>query len=176
MVKNKIVLISTFPDIQSYGIRMLSSVLKKGGFKTNLIFLNAPFGSLYNDNILEEAAGIAQDSLFVGISLMTNFFDRTKQLTTFLKKRLNIPVVWGGIHTAVKPEECLKYADMICIGESEEVILPLAESIALSKEPEGIDNVWFCVNGKVSRNRIRPFVDKIDALPFPDCEYTDHFV
>jgi len=174
--KNKVVLISTFPDIQAYGVRMVSSVLKRGGFKTNIIFLNAPFGELYSDDILEDVAGVAQDSLFVGISLMTNFFDRARQLTSYLKERLDIPVVWGGIHTAVKPEECLKYADMICIGESEEVILPLTESIALSKDPEGINNVWFCANGKVVKNIITPFIDNIDHLPFPDCEYPDHFV
>ena len=176
MVKNKIVLISTFPDIQSYGIRMLSSVLKKGGFKTNLIFLNAPFGNLYSDDILEEVARVASDSLFVGISLMTNFLDRTKQITLFLKKRLNIPIVWGGIHTAVKPDECLKYADMICIGESEEIILPLAKRLAASECPDGINNVWFHANGQTAKNRITPFIDKMDGLPFPDCDYSEHFV
>ena len=104
MEKNKIILISTFPDIQAYGIRIISSVLKDAGFKTSLIFLNAPFGDLYNEEVLKELLEVSRDALFIGISLMTNFFERAKQVTLFLKKHLQIPVVWGGIHTAIKPD------------------------------------------------------------------------
>ena len=176
MNEKKVVLISTFPDIQAYGIRMLSAMLKNAGFETNLIFLNAPFGALYSEDVLKQVADISEDSLFVGISVMTNFFERAKQVTLFLKKHSKIPVVWGGIHTAIKPEECLQYADMICIGEAENTIVPFAQNLASANSFSQMDNVWLKVKGEIIKHRVVPLVNNISNLPLPDYEYKNHFV
>src|SRR3989338_1249232 len=154
MNEKKVVLISTFPDIQAYGIRMLSAMLKNGGLEKNLIFFNAPFGALYSEDVLKQVADISEDSLFVGISVMTNFFERAKQVTLFLKKHSKIPVVWGGIHTAIKPEECLQYADMICIGEAENNIVPFAQNLASANSFSQMDNVWLKVKGEIIKHRV----------------------
>lgn len=176
MDKNKIVIISTFPDIQSYGIRILSSMLKERGFKTYLIFLNAPFGSLYSKEVLEQVVEVSKGSLYVGISLMTNFFERAKQVTLFLKENLEIPIVWGGIHTAIKPYECLEYADIICIGESEDIITSLSEGLKSSNEIHQINNIWLNKNGIIIKNKIVPMINDISKLPLPDYDYVNHFV
>jgi len=177
MKDRKIVLISTFPDIQAYGIRIISSVLKGAGFKTNLVFLNAPFGDLYSQEVLEKLLEVSRDALFVGVSLMTNFFERAKQISLFLKEHLKeVPVIWGGVHTALKPDECLLYADMVCIGEAEKIIAPLAESLMRSDPPGQLNNIWFKANGETIKNRIAPFPDNINGLPFPDYEYPSHFI
>lgn len=155
---------------------MVSAVLKEAGFKTNLIFLNAPFGDLYNEKVLEGLLEVSHDALFIGISLMTNFFERAKQVSLFLKKYLKVPVIWGGIHTALEPDECLRYADMICIGEAEKVIVPFAKAIMHSNTDDQIENIWFKVNGGIVKNRIAPFVESINAMPFPDYDYAEHFI
>lgn len=176
MSAKKIVLISTFPDIHAYGIRVLSAILKNSGFETNLIFLNAPFGAPYSEDVLKQVADISKDSLFVGISVMTNFFARAKQATIFLKKQLKVPVVWGGIHTAIRPEECLQYADVICIGEAENIIVPFSQNLASANSFSQMDNVWLRENGKIIKNKVAPLINNISDLPFPDYEYRNHFV
>ncbi len=176
MDRNKIVFISTYFDIKNYGIRMLSSILKSRGFNTYIIFLNAPFGSLYSREVLEQVVELSRGSLFVGVSLMTNFFERARQVTLFLRKHLEIPIVWGGIHTAIKPYECLEYADIICIGEAEDSITSFSEGLKFSNDIDQINNFWFNKNGKIIKNKIDSLTKSLNLLPLPDYEYTNHFV
>ncbi len=176
MNKKKIVLISTYPDIQAYGLRILSAILKIQGFSTSLIFLNMPFGSLYSKEILMQVAELSRDSLYVGVSLMTNFYEKAKQVTLFIKEYSNAPVVWGGIHTAIRPYECLKYADMICLGEAEDIIGPLSEGLMSSNGIEHINNIWLNKNGGIIKNKVLPLVSDINRLPLPDYDYSNHYL
>lgn len=172
----KIVLISTYPDIHAYGLRMISSILKLQGYEIKLLFLNAPFGELYSQKVLEETIELSRNSLFIGVSLMTNFFERAKQVTQALKTHSEIPIIWGGIHTAIKPHNCLEYADAICMGEGEETIRIFANAMAASKDFNNIPNIWFKKDGEIIKNEICPMVSNIKDLPFPDYEYNNHFV
>ncbi|MBF0473301.1 MAG: cobalamin B12-binding domain-containing protein [Nitrospirae bacterium] len=77
-----------------------------------------------------------ENTLFVGISAMTG-----SQITFGLKSAKfvrninpNIPLVWGGLHPTVLPEETLstsKYADIVCIGEGEITIVELANALQI---------------------------------------------
>jgi len=49
--------------------------------------------------------------------------------------------VWGGPHPTAKPEECLQYADLVCLGEGEESLVDLAESIAAGQAVDHIPNI-----------------------------------
>jgi radical SAM superfamily enzyme YgiQ (UPF0313 family) len=54
----------------------------------------------------------------VGITCMTPLAPRAYELATHFRKR-GIPVVMGGIHVSYMPEEALRYADTVVIGEAE---------------------------------------------------------
>ena len=87
----KITLISVTDDITAFGLRSISSYLKKAGHSVRMIFLPQPFykGQLsakYPDNIIDEAVNLSKDSDLIGISLMTNHFERAVQITQNLKK------------------------------------------------------------------------------------------
>lgn len=55
---------------------------------------------------------------------MTIYLDRYIKLTEELKK-MKIPIIWGGVHPIIAPEECLKHVDMVCAGEGECAIIEL---------------------------------------------------
>ena len=55
----------------------------------------------------------------VGITSMTQQADRAYEIAQKFKTR-NIPVVLGGIHTTVLPEEASSHADSIIVGEAED--------------------------------------------------------
>lgn len=171
----KIVLISPYPDIQSFGIRVLSASLKKEGHQVELIFLPRCFVERYEDKILDELAEIASGAGLIGISLMTNFFDNVVQVTNRLKK-LNIPILWGGIHATIRPEECLNYADIVCIGEGEETIMELARRMKNNQDYHNLQSLWFKYKGRIVANKIRPLKQDLDNIPFPDYEYKDHYI
>lgn len=56
----------------------------------------------------------------VGITFMTYIAPRAYKIATEFRKR-GIPVILGGIHVSMLPDEALQYADSICIGEAEEL-------------------------------------------------------
>jgi len=114
----RVTLISPYTDIHAYGIRTLSACLKREeGCDVQVIFLPRVFRRKYKDKTLNEIVKMSGRSDLIGISLMTNFFNNTTQITQHLKENLSIPIVWGGIHPTVRPDECLDYADMICLDD-----------------------------------------------------------
>src|SRR3989304_6597478 len=161
----KVTLISPYPDITSFGIRTISSYLKQHHFETQLIFLPDPFGDnfivrkeRYDENIMDEVTNICSKSDLIGITLMTNFFDGAIQITKSLKRRLNIPIIWGGIHPTVRPEECLNYADMVCVGDGEIAMLELAQKLEMKTNYHDVQNIWCRKNGHIIKNGMRPLL------------------
>ena len=102
-----ITLISLCEEIFMYGMGTLSACLKKEGHNVQIIFMPTNFQEKYPNESLNELVELSKDSELIGISLMTIFFKYGVQITETLKSVLNIPVLWGGIHPIVQPEECL---------------------------------------------------------------------
>ncbi len=55
----------------------------------------------------------------VGITVKADTFYRAAEISGHYRAR-GIPVVWGGIHPTVCPDDCLRHADSVVIGEAEE--------------------------------------------------------
>lgn len=175
----KIALISPYNDITSLGVRSISACLKKAGHRTRLIFLasSSPAGQTkYDSRVLEQLIELCNHSDLIGISLMTNFFESMAHLTSELKSNLDIPVIWGGIHPSSCPEECLRYADMVCIGDGEGAIVEIANRMAEDREIFSTNNIWFQSDNGIIKNPLRPLCQDLDSLPFPDYDLTDDFV
>lgn len=62
----------------------------------------------------------AENFSLVGINSWTNQAPRAYEIAQAFKQR-DIPVIMGGPHPSVRPEEALRYADSVCIGEAESV-------------------------------------------------------
>ena len=125
----KIALLSIYPDIQSYGLRSLSACLKQEGHDVDLIFIPKVYTERYEEQTLDDLVKLTKESDLVGITLMSNFWDNAIQITQKLKDNYDYPIVWGGTHPTVRPEECLDYADMVCVGEGEETLMELTRKM-----------------------------------------------
>ena len=90
-------------------------MLKREGHEVRLVFLTGE-GSL-PESVLVDLEDVTDGADLIGVSLMTLHFHRAVQVTERLKG--SCPIIWGGIHPTVRPEECLEYADIVCIGEGE---------------------------------------------------------
>lgn len=176
MLSMKVTLISPYPDIEALGIRTLSACLKREGHDVQLIFLPKCFTDKYEDKTLDEVVGISREAELIGISLMTNFFDNVVQITQRLKKDLNIPILWGGIHPTIRPVECLDYADMVCVGEGEETIVELARKMGNGQDYHNVQGMWLKNKGNIITNEIRPLIQDLDSIPFPDYDYETHYI
>ena len=64
----------------------------------------------------------------VGISAMTAYVNRGYEIADAFRAR-GIPVVMGGVHPSFMPQEALKHADAVVIGEAELVIPKLLDDL-----------------------------------------------
>lgn len=175
----KITLISPYKDITSYGIRILSAVLRKFMFQTRILFIsdiNEVITDTYDESICNQVADFCFDSDIVGISLFSCNFIKIADLTKKLKSKIDVPILWGGKHPSAKPEEALEYADMICIGEAESAIIELMDKIKNNEYYYDTKNFWFKKEGEIIKNSLRPLTSDLDSLPFPDYSLDDHYI
>jgi anaerobic magnesium-protoporphyrin IX monomethyl ester cyclase len=179
-----VTLISVYETASAYGLRLLSAVLTQAGFETRLVFLPRETEGLpwdgfrypYPQAVLDQLTELAVESDLVGISLTTNYFYNAAQITQHLRRSTSAKIVWGGIHPTVRPEECLEYADFVCVGEGEEALLELAHRLKDGGGHDGIDSVWYRQDEQIVRTPLRPPPTNLDAYPFPDYGLANSFV
>jgi anaerobic magnesium-protoporphyrin IX monomethyl ester cyclase len=180
----KITLISPFPDLMAFGIRTISAYLKQHGHKTQLIFLpdscdnNIVFGAnkRYDEKALEDLIPLCKDSDLIGITVMTNFYEGVVQITEKLKSGLQAPVIWGGVHATIKPEESLEHADMVCVGDGEEAVLEVLNLMERRESYRNVSNIWVKENGNIIKNKLRNLTHDLDIYPRPDYSPEEQYI
>lgn len=180
----KVTLISPYPDVTAIGVRILSACLRQAGHTTQLVMLRDPFGDevvpgavRYSDRVLAQLAELCRESELIALSLMTNFFYNAVEITQGLRRSLAVPIIWGGVHATIRPEECLEHADIVCVGDGEQALVELADLLAQGRPHTGVANLHFrAPDGTVRRNPLRPLELDIDRFPLPDYSLQDHHV
>ena len=170
-----------------FGARSISAFLKKNGHPVSLVFFDRiryPINWMSNDYLSPRLVSnpvcdkkdldllIALlgklDAKIIGISLAATTFQTAKTITLEIKKRLDVTVVWGGVHAIVCPEECIRYADIVCVGEGEYPMLELAERLNNNETLNGIGSLWIKNADGIEKNELNPLIEDLDKLPFPD--------
>jgi radical SAM superfamily enzyme YgiQ (UPF0313 family) len=180
----KISMISMVPGIHNPGLRIISACLKQAGHDATLFFLMKEYHKKYSETAMNNLVELTKGSDMVGISVMTNFFDNAIHITQKLRNNYDFPILWGGIHPTIRSEESLDHADMICLGESEETIVELADKIQNKQYYYDIKGMGFNNKGKKIVNGLRPqpgsknaaIIKSLDQVPFPDYDYRSHFI
>ena len=95
-----------------------------------------------------------------------------------LKKKYKIPILLGGIHAILLPEEVLNsgVCDFVCIGEGENSIVKLLSALESNNPLESVKGIWFNKGDKIIKNSMETLTD-MSTLPILDFEYFDpiHF-
>jgi anaerobic magnesium-protoporphyrin IX monomethyl ester cyclase len=169
----KFALISTDSDTVGLGIRIISSVLRREGHDTRLIFLSSDALS-YSSSVLQETRSLVEQVDAVGISCYSRGSERAQQLATYLRG-IGKFVIWGGLHATLNPAECAPYADILCLGEGEETITELAGLLDTGQNWQDIRNIAYTRDGKIVINTLRPPLADLDSLPLFDYDRQDEF-
>jgi radical SAM superfamily enzyme YgiQ (UPF0313 family) len=182
----KITFVTPTPlDLAAFGVRSLSAFLKQEGIDVRNVFLPGGVGKYkyrsgyayrYDESLLEQVVSLCRGSDLIGISVMSNYFERAIQLTAAIKSTTGKPVIWGGIHATVMPEESLQYADMVCIGEGEYALLELLGKMEAGADCTHVENIWLKRNGAIVRNPLRALENDLDRFPFFDFGLEDQFI
>jgi anaerobic magnesium-protoporphyrin IX monomethyl ester cyclase len=87
----------------------------------------------------------------------------------FRRRRPTIRTVFGGPHPTFWPQMVEEpEVDFVCRGEGEGALVELTDALAGGTSPAGIANLWGTWNGVPFRNDVRPLIEDLDGLPFPD--------
>lgn len=172
-------------DLSAFGVRALSAFLKREGIAVRNVFLpggvqkykfRESFSYTYDEKILSQVLELCGGSDLVGLSFMSNYYERAVQLTQAIKSRTNIPVIWGGIHPTVMPVESLQYADFVCVGEGEGALLELLNRLDSGQDLTDIRNIWSIQDGRMISNPMRPLEQDLDRFPAFDFSLDEHYV
>jgi len=173
MKKKNIVLIAIY-DPDSLGVRTLHAALKAKGFSVHSIFLLRPnpnntmtYPTDADINALVDLVS-RLDPLFVGVSVRSTFFKLAVRISGEIRKNSDAPILWGGIHASIRPEQCVGIADMVCMGEGEETVTELAEKLSRGEAFDHIKNLWIRKQDGIINNDIRPLIQDMDTIPFAD--------
>jgi radical SAM superfamily enzyme YgiQ (UPF0313 family) len=109
---------------------------KEEAFLFRLSFLNLPYVAAVTPpdvevKIVDEAfqkVDFDEKVDLVGITAQTPVVPRAYEIAEEFKKR-GVPVVMGGVHASMLPEEALQHVDAVLVGEAEEVWPDLIEDL-----------------------------------------------
>ncbi len=103
----------------------------------------------------------------IGMNLTSVPMNECAEVTRRIKEWFDVPVIWGGSGPTVEPERALEHADMICIGEGEELIVELADAIDARRDYTNLRNLWIKKDGAIVKNPSRPLLD-LEKIAIPD--------
>jgi len=165
---------------ESLAIEYLSSILKSHEHKTSLAFDPRLFDSSSLQNsylmktfdtkmeLVKEIKRMKPD--LIGFSVYTGNYQWALSMARLIKRELDVPVIFGGVHPTLVPETVIRgeCVDMLCVGEGEYALLELVGDLEQGRVNYETKNIWFKKEGKVIRNDVRPPLKNLDDLPFPD--------
>jgi anaerobic magnesium-protoporphyrin IX monomethyl ester cyclase len=163
------------PDWGGYfyvGVASLSAVLKRHGYTVSLIHITRPIDK--SDFIARVAK---ENPDLIGLSSTSPLFPFVKEYVSWLEEsKMKVPTICGGIHPTIAPDETIEVRgiDMICRGEGEDAMLELCQRIERKADISDIRNLWIKKNDVITKNPLRPVLDDLDKLPFPDRSIFDY--
>ncbi len=170
---------------EQLAISLLSSVLKREGHETSLVYNPALFDDRYYldmprlgrffdrfDAIVDDI--VAEQPDLLAFSVITPTYQWFLAVARAVKERYDVPVIFGGVHPSAVPEICLEndVVDYVCIGEGEDALVQLCEVLPTSghRPVKEIANLAWIDGGRLVRGPSSPFLQDLDSLPYWDKE------
>jgi radical SAM superfamily enzyme YgiQ (UPF0313 family) len=106
----------------------------------------------------------------VAFSVISDNYKWTLETAKQIKDDTKAKIIFGGVHPTSVPEYVLKdgIADYLIIGEGEQAFVDLVSALEKGNSPEKIANICGYKPGGYYLNPVRPPIQDLDSLPFPD--------
>jgi anaerobic magnesium-protoporphyrin IX monomethyl ester cyclase len=169
--------------LEHLGIEALSAWVRQAGHESTLVYEARPFSSgtgtdsrflagLLDPAPDETAARVAATRpdviAFTSYSVTHRW---AIEVARALKRRCEAPIVFGGPHVSAAPERAIREwsIDAVVEGEGEGALVDLVECAERGHFGRtDVANCTFKVDGAPVRNRVRPLLQDLDALPWAD--------
>ena len=139
------------------GPMILSSVLKQKGHDTIL-------GDIQGEDVKSKILSWKPDVL--ACSMMSVDMKDFIKFNDDLRNDIKIFTILGGVHATLEPS-CIQDPgiDAICVGEGEDAIIDVVESLEKGKSLEGIPNIKLSEDTPI---KMRGLIHDLDTIPFMD--------
>lgn len=156
---------------ESLSVMQLSAVLKQNSHEV--------FFHMYkNQNMLVKCLKETRPDC-VGLSIMTSQHITGLEIASFIKNSIDksIIMIFGGPHCTFMPDIIREDSvDIVVRGEGEGALLDIMNAIDNNEGFEDIKNVYVKSTSGIIKNELRPLIDDLDALPFPDRGLFDKYL
>ena len=154
-----------------HGIGFLAASLKKAGHHVGLTIYDCP---VERDALIADIERFGPD--MIGFSVATAQYKYARLYSSWIKESFCAPMVVGGVHATLDPEKVMAHPawDYLVAGEGEEALVELADALDSGVDPANIKNLWLRRGTEIVRNDLRPLIENLDSLPYPDREVFDN--
>ena len=146
------------------GLALLAAVLEGKGHKVSIVDANAL--QLKPQDVVSRVTDVD----IAGLTAMTPTISAAIDIARQIKgAKPELPVILGGAHATLLPEETLAAApeiDIIVKGEGEETIVELLHAIENKQPLTEIQGISYRKDGGVVNNPVRAKTIDLDSLPF----------
>lgn len=155
------------PSYPPLGLLYIGTVLKNEGHQIRLLDIDT---ENINENKFNKVF-MDFDPDTVGISAVTPTFGNALRWAESSKRIKDVPVIFGGIHATIVPDQVIKHnsVDIVVLGEGEITVKKLFDELSKSKPKlECIKGIFFKQGNNIIMNERQPMVQNLDSIPFPD--------
>jgi len=151
----------------------LAAVLKKKGYHAKIINLNINF---YNWKELLDNE-LKSKPMFIGITALTGYMITSGlEVSSYIKNKCDIPVIWGGVHSRLEPESTIQNSliDVVVYGEGENAIGQLVKEYSSSElKLENVKGIYYKSQNKILKTELDSVYYNLDDLPLLPFELTE---
>lgn len=127
--------------------------------------------SFHKEDILQKIKEFKPD--LIGFTALTYSYKRIFESAKKVKENFpSIPLIMGGTHISLFPEDLPEYIDVGVLGEGEETFLELVKSFNETKvlKIRAIRGIVYSENGQIVKTEPREVIEPLDRIPPPDFE------
>ncbi|MCX5709085.1 MAG: radical SAM protein [Candidatus Omnitrophica bacterium] len=155
-------------DTYSFGLASIVSITRSHGHTPKVVILKT---TKDYSNVFAQIEDFKPR--IIGFSSVSSQFGFIKDLAQEIKVRFpGIITVCGGVHPTIDPQ-CLletEFLDTIFVGESELSFADFLSKVEKNLPYFEVNNLGYRKNGKIKVNELRPLIQDLDPVPYPDRE------
>lgn len=158
---------------KSFPVRGFHALARQSGVDSHALFLKNNFTN-HHKPISDREMGLLAELVteirpdLVAISVLTPYVPAARKVIAAIRGLCDAVIIAGGKHPTISPDEALTYADYVCKGEGELVLLDIFDRLARgSRDFGGIDGLWHRDgDGRPVDMGQRRLIQNLDMVPF----------
>lgn len=157
------IIIDLKKKLKSFSLRILEQLFKNDDLRIK-----------YTNTVLDEIKKYRP--LLVGLTCYTNEYGFTMELAQIIKEKINIPIVVGGVHATLRPQDFIfkgSSIDFAVVGEGETPLFKLVLALKNKSSLEGIEGVAYLKNDGLPFYDTFNVEEDISRFPMPDYNKID---